>query len=147
MSPTVHELLKDHVTLSVSCVDRLYINGYLPKLQRPGQLAWFLGHHLGARIPSLALLKPVRDRFVASVRALAQRHEIPKIPFERGQRKDDVRAITVIDGIAITVIDVRLVQRDLAAGERVSSRGSRHNRPAAADRAALGWCAESSARI
>lgn len=90
MPPTVHELLQDHVTLSASCVDRLYINGYLPKLQRPGQLAWFLGHHLGARIPSLAQLKPVRDRFVASVRAFAQQHEIPKIPFERGQRKDDV---------------------------------------------------------
>lgn len=90
MHPTVHELLGDHVTLSVSCVDRLYINGYLPKLQRPGQLAWFLGHYLGARIPSLAQLKPIRDRFVASVRDFAQQHEIPKIPFERGQRKDDV---------------------------------------------------------
>jgi len=92
MLPTVHELLQDHVTLSVSCVDRLYINGYLPKMQRSGQLAYFLGQHLGGRIPSLAQLKPIHDRFVASVGAFAQRQGTCKMPFERGQRKDDIAA-------------------------------------------------------
>jgi len=28
--PTVTELLKDHVTLSVECIDRMYLNGYIP---------------------------------------------------------------------------------------------------------------------
>ncbi len=51
MCPTVNELLQDHVTLSASCVDRLYVNGYLPKLQAPGQLAWFLGHYVGRSHP------------------------------------------------------------------------------------------------
>ena len=92
MYPTVQELLEDHVTLSVSCVDRLYVNGYVPTLQTPGHLAWFLGHYLGAPIPSPAQLRPIHDRFVRSVRAFAKHHDIPLIPFERGQRKDDIAA-------------------------------------------------------
>lgn len=92
MRPTVNELLQDHVTLSVSCVDRLYVNGYLPKLQSPGQLAWFLGHYLGGRIPSLAQLKPIQNRFVASVKSFVEQHQIPQVPFPRGERKDTIAA-------------------------------------------------------
>ena len=92
MCPTVNELLQDHVTLSVSCVDRLYVNGYLPKLQIPEQLAWFLGYYLGGRIPSLAQLKPIHDRFVASVGGFVEQHQIPRHPFQRGERKDDIAA-------------------------------------------------------
>ena len=92
MRPTVNELLQDHVTLSVSCVDRLYVNGYLPKLQSPGQLAWFLGYYLGAPIPSLAQLKPIQDRFVTSVKRFVEQHQIPLVPFPRGERKDTIAA-------------------------------------------------------
>jgi hypothetical protein len=92
MYPTVQELLQDHVTLSVSCVDRLYVNGYVPTLQTPGQLAWFLGHYLGAPIPSPAQLRPIHDRFVNSVQAFAKQHDVPLIAFQRGQRKDDIAA-------------------------------------------------------
>lgn len=31
--PNIAELIKDHVTLEVDCVDRLYLNAYIPKLQ------------------------------------------------------------------------------------------------------------------
>jgi hypothetical protein len=31
-------LLRDHVTLQVDCMDRLYLNGYVPTLQRPQNL-------------------------------------------------------------------------------------------------------------
>jgi len=34
----VNEILRDHVTLAVDCLDRIYLNGYIPKLQVPGQL-------------------------------------------------------------------------------------------------------------
>jgi hypothetical protein len=36
--PTIPELLRDHVWLDVECVDRVYLNGYMPRLQRSG--AW-----------------------------------------------------------------------------------------------------------
>jgi len=37
----VNEILRDHVTLTVDCMDRLYLNGYMPNLQVPGQLVNF----------------------------------------------------------------------------------------------------------
>jgi hypothetical protein len=84
--------MREHVALSTSCVDRLYINGYLPTLQTPGQLCTFLHDHLGYPIPSPALLRPLHDRFVQAVSAFAQQQGVPVVRFERGQRKDDVAA-------------------------------------------------------
>ena len=36
--PNVATILRDHVSLSTACIDRLYLNGYVPKLQTSGQL-------------------------------------------------------------------------------------------------------------
>ena len=52
--PNVHELIRDHVTLSIRCLDRLYLHGYMPKLQTSGGLCYFLRDHLGHPIPSPA---------------------------------------------------------------------------------------------
>jgi hypothetical protein len=78
------------VTLSVRCLDRLYVNGYVPTLQTPGQLCWFLREHLGNLIPSPALFPPLHDRFTGAVAAFARQQGIPIVHFERGQRKDDL---------------------------------------------------------
>jgi hypothetical protein len=32
-----NEILKEHVTLDIECIDRIYLNGYIPNLQVPGQ--------------------------------------------------------------------------------------------------------------
>jgi len=88
--PNIHEIIRDHVSLSTTCIDRLYVNGYLPTLQTPGQLVRFLQGHLRQPIPSPALLRPLHDRLVVGVEDFARRHRIPVVPFERGQRKDDI---------------------------------------------------------
>ncbi len=44
----VTEILKEHVTLDIECIDRLYLNGYIPTMQSGGQLVRFL-HHRGCR--------------------------------------------------------------------------------------------------
>ncbi len=88
--PNVHEIIRDHVSLSITCVDRLYVNGYLPRLQTTGQLCWFLMEHLGQPIPSPAVLRPMHDRFVQAVRDYAEQHRVPLLRFERGRRKDDL---------------------------------------------------------
>jgi hypothetical protein len=31
--PNVAEIIKDHVTLEVRCIDRIYLNAYVPRLQ------------------------------------------------------------------------------------------------------------------
>lgn len=90
MAPNVAELIRDHVSLSTTCIDRLYINGYVPSLQTSGQLCYFLREHLGNPIPSPALLRPLHDRFVGEVDRFARVEDIPRVHFRRGQRKDDI---------------------------------------------------------
>jgi hypothetical protein len=38
---TAREMVTGHVTLDISCIDRLYLNGYAPKLQTPGGVIYF----------------------------------------------------------------------------------------------------------
>ena len=91
-TPNIETIIRDHVTLTVDCIDRLYLNGYVPRLQTSGQLCWFLREHQGNPIPSPALLRPLHDRFVRDVTTFAEAGKIPVVHFGRGQRKDDVAA-------------------------------------------------------
>jgi hypothetical protein len=91
-SPSVATILRDHVSLSTSSIDRLYLNGYVPRLQTSGQLCAFLCEHLGNRIASPAIFRPLHDHFVDQVAAYARRYLVPIVQFERRQRKDDVAA-------------------------------------------------------
>lgn len=88
--PNVETLLRDHVTLQVDCIDRLYLNGYVPLLQRPQNLWWYLVKHKGCPVPSPVLLKKWVDTFVADIRGFAARNRIPIIQFGRHERKEDV---------------------------------------------------------
>lgn len=85
----IPEILDGHVTLEVECVDRLYLNGYIPSLATPAGLTVFLREHLGKPIPSPAVLGQVTTRFRDAVQAFAAENEIPLIKFESGERKDD----------------------------------------------------------
>jgi len=91
-TPNIETIIRDRVTLTVDCIDRLYLNGYVPRLQTSGQIVGFLRDHLGNPIPSPALLRPVHDRFVRDVGTFADAGQIPVVHFERGQRKDDIAA-------------------------------------------------------
>jgi hypothetical protein len=88
--PNIETLLRDHVTLNVDCIDRVYLNGYVPRLQRPENLWWFLTQHRGWPVPSPQLLKRLTDEFVGSIDAFAERHQIPVVRFEGQERKEDV---------------------------------------------------------
>lgn len=92
MNPTPAQLLEDHTTLSISCIDRIYLNGYIPGLQTSGQLVYFMTSQLGAKIPSPALLQPLREEFVAGVEAFARDHDLPWERFRKGVRKDTLAA-------------------------------------------------------
>src|SRR5215211_6758698 len=89
---TINELMRDQVTLEIECLDRLYLNGYVPTLQTSGQVVTFLTQHRGQAIPSPVLLQQMSETFVRAVHALAATRHIPLIRFEHGVRKDDVAA-------------------------------------------------------
>jgi hypothetical protein len=88
--PNVDTLLRDHVRLQVDCIDRLYLNGYVARLQRPQNLWWFLHEHRGHPVVSPVLLKKWVDTFVGDIHAFAQRHRIPVVQFAKGARKEEV---------------------------------------------------------
>ena len=91
-SPSIATILRDHVSLSMSCVDRLYLNGYVPLLQAPGHIATFCRQQLNAPIASPALFRPLLDHFTHAVTAFADQHAVPIIHFSRGQKKDAIAA-------------------------------------------------------
>ena len=90
---TIPELLRDHVTLDVECVDRVYLNGYIPTLQTSGSLVYFLEQHRGNLIASPVLLNEITKTFAAAVEAYAAAHQVPLIHFPANQRKDDLAAV------------------------------------------------------
>src|SRR5215831_2694870 len=73
----INDVLDGHVVLDNQCLDRIYLNGYVPKLQVPGQVVTFLTQHLGNSIPSPVLFKQIGDRFRDAVRVFAETNRIP----------------------------------------------------------------------
>jgi hypothetical protein len=88
--PNVDTLLWDHVTLNLDCIDRLYLNGYVPLLQRPQNLWWFFHEHRGDPILSPVLLKRLSDTFVKKISGFAVRKKVPVIHFGKGDRKEAI---------------------------------------------------------
>jgi hypothetical protein len=88
-SVSVAELLDGHVGLEVECLDRIYLNAYVPGLQVGGQVVTFLTQHLGQPIPSPALFARIGNRFRGQVARLATRQGIPLLRFGRHDRKID----------------------------------------------------------
>jgi hypothetical protein len=86
----INELLEGHVTLEVECIDRLYLNGYVPSLATRGGLIRFLTEHLGKPIPSPVLLGQITQGWVAAVKAMASQQGIPLVQFPHGERKDEI---------------------------------------------------------
>src|SRR6266852_5513106 len=89
---TVAEVLKEHVTLEVEGIDRMYLNVYVPALQRAGGVAGFFRFHLGHRFASSALMDPITKAFIGRMERFAKQEKVPIVTFEKGPRKDDVAA-------------------------------------------------------
>jgi hypothetical protein len=89
-TPTIGQVLDGHVLLDLECLDRIYLNGYVPNLQVGGQVVGFLTEHLGNPIPSPALFGPIGERFRAAVTRFAKAQGIPVVRFANGQRKAEV---------------------------------------------------------
>jgi hypothetical protein len=87
---SVAELLDGHVALEVECLDRVYLNAYVPTLQVSGQVVRFLTDHRGYPIASPALFAKIGNRFREDVKRFAIAHDIPLIRFRKGDRKIDV---------------------------------------------------------
>ena len=89
---TAADMVAGHVTLDISCLDRLYLNGYVPGLQTPGGVIYFFHNHRGKPIASPALFEPIGEKFRKDMNDWAQANGVPVIRFKTGERKADVMA-------------------------------------------------------
>jgi hypothetical protein len=82
----INDVLEGHVALEIECVDRLYLNAYVPNLQVGGQVVRFQCGHLGYEIPSTALFGRIGNRFRRDVKQFAEQHGIPILALKKPDR-------------------------------------------------------------
>jgi len=82
-------LLRDHVTLKVRSIDRIFLQGYVPKLQSVGQVCTFLRWEKGFRIPSSAAFGKIGEQYVKGIERFAEKGGVPMVRFEKGESKEE----------------------------------------------------------
>lgn len=90
VATSVASLLADHVRFELECIDRMYLNLYLPGLQTPGCLVGFLRQEPGVKVYSTNAIAPMTRAFVESIERFAQHHGVELIDFQKGQRKEEI---------------------------------------------------------
>jgi hypothetical protein len=125
---TVNDLLEGHAGLDVECLDRVYLNGYVPTLQVSGQVAAFMTGHLGCPIPSPAIMERIGTSFRRRVHTFATAHQVPIVAFDKADRKQDVmrphlqqQAATGVPGVA--AIGVAQEYQNVFASSQRADRG------------------------
>ena len=88
---TVNEVLDGHVALDIQCLDRIYLNAYVMRLQTSAQVVAFLSGHLGYPFPSPALFNQIGQRFRRAVASYADANNVSWVKFG----KDDDKLATM----------------------------------------------------
>ena len=78
-------LLRDHVTLKCRCIDRIFLQAYVSKLQSVGQVCRFLHSQRGFSIPSSAAFGQIGSAYVAEIHRWAKANSI-----RAGNGTDDI---------------------------------------------------------
>lgn len=86
----VADVIAGHVVLDVRCLDRIYLNGYVPNLQVSGQVVSFMTAHLKNPIPSPAIMEKIGTQFRRAVERFATDKQVPVIRFAKDDRKQTV---------------------------------------------------------
>ena len=86
----INEILDGHVVLDLECLDRVYLNAYVPKLQVAGQVVTFFSQHRNQPIASPVLFQKMGEAFRQAVATFAKHHQIPVIRFGKRDRQIDV---------------------------------------------------------
>jgi len=82
----INDVLEGHVVLDIECVDRLYLNAYIPNLQVGGQVERFCKDRLGQPIASPVIIQKIGNRFRRDVSHFADEHDIPILHLKKPDR-------------------------------------------------------------
>jgi hypothetical protein len=87
---TVADVLGEHALFEIECIDRMYLNVYVPGLQYATGLVAYIHRQLEMPVASTAAVAPISEAFAKAIRAFARDQAIPWVDFVKGQRKDDL---------------------------------------------------------
>jgi hypothetical protein len=74
---TVADVLDDHTVFEIECIDRMYLDVYVPQLQDAAGLVGFVHRQLGLPIASTAPLGRISDAFTEGIRRYARNQGVP----------------------------------------------------------------------
>ena len=86
---TIASVLRERVTLAVRSVDRIFVAGFVPRLQCEGQVVRFLLDR-GYPIPSPAALGKIGQAYTRAIERFAAKQQIPVVRFAKGASKEEV---------------------------------------------------------
>ena len=86
------ELLGHHVQFRYTAWDRIVLNGYLERLQRPENIVHFFREVVGEPCVTPEVLMSRTAPYRAWVNRFAQDHSIPLVAARQGERKEDLVA-------------------------------------------------------
>jgi len=89
---TVADVLDKHVVLEVECIDRMYLNAIVPRLQIVEGALRFIRQQRKAKVASTNAVEPMTRNFVKAIEQFVRQHQIPMVSFQKGQRKDELAA-------------------------------------------------------
>jgi hypothetical protein len=87
---SVAQLQAENVTLELECIDRMYLNCYMPQLTSAAGVASYFRNYKGHRFASTKEAVETSEAFRRNVFDFAKRRDIPVHRFVKGERKDDV---------------------------------------------------------
>ncbi|MDQ3621881.1 MAG: hypothetical protein M3463_05230, partial [Verrucomicrobiota bacterium] len=90
LSQNVAELQRDQIRFELECIDRMYLNLYVPQLTSAPGVAAYFRHYKGQRFASTKDAVAMSHAFHREILAFAEAQQIPMIHFKKGQRKDSV---------------------------------------------------------
>ena len=83
------DVLSDHVEFEVECIDRAFLNVWVPRLAYGGGVQGFFVGHRGHHYASTALMDPMTKAFVADIHGFVAARGLELVSFGK-ERKDDV---------------------------------------------------------
>ena len=127
---SVAEILSEHTTLALECIDRLYLNVYVPVLQRAAGAAYFFRTIRGCSVPSSALMAPMTQRFVAAIKRYAEtrrhRHRVVSVG---ASARTTARRSTCGSGRGARACSTSAKRRRRRECSALSAAGARPGRP------------------
>jgi hypothetical protein len=114
---TVSDVLAEHTVFEIECIDRMYLNVYVPQLQYPAGLVGYVQRQLGLPIASTAPLGKITDAFSAAMRRFAVDQGVPWLDFVIGKRLTNLPALCEVGFTANRrLLDVQRLSHDPARG-------------------------------